>query len=193
MIAGHRFIVLGGSHCERHGGAASGSGGVPNRDQRRRLMTDPDPSRRRLLAGLVLVLNGLAAALVATPAIGYLLSPLFKRTSGQWVAIGRTSAFEGPGPHQVRYEYRDEGGYTIEQKRWAAFVVRVGDEVIVLSPVCTHMGCNVAVNDAKTTFECPCHGGQYDATGQVTDGPPPRPLRRFQTRLRDGILEILVT
>ncbi len=169
------------------------------------------PSRRRFLAQVVVALNSLVGILIATPAFGYLLTPLLRRRSSQWVAIDKASKFLGSAPHRVTYRYRDERGYTVEQIRRSAFVVREGDELIVLSPTCTHMGCNVAFNQAAGAgeagltrsaggptrraglFECPCHGGRYDVSGRVVDGPPPRPLRRFETRLRDGNLEIHVT
>ncbi len=156
-------------------------------------MKEWEPSRRRFLARVVVALNALVAMVVATPAAGYLLSPLLRRRSSQWVAIGRVSKFVAGIPQRVTYEYDDEGGYSVERTRRVVFVGRSEGEFIVLSPVCTHMGCNVAFNDTSSLFECPCHGGEYDVTGRVVEGPPPGPLRRFQTRVRDGNLEILVT
>jgi len=45
-----------------------------------------------------------------------------------------------------------------------------------LSPVCTHMGCHVAWNTTERSWDCPCHGGRFDAMGQVLNGPPVQPL-----------------
>jgi len=131
--------------------------------------------------------------IVATPAVGYLLSPILKRRTSQWVAIGRASQFTSEVPQRITYQYDDEDGYRVERARRAAFVRRSEEAFIVLSPVCTHMGCNVAFNEATNRFECPCHGGKYDLSGRVVDGPPPQPLPRFQTRTRAGNLEIQIT
>jgi glycine/D-amino acid oxidase-like deaminating enzyme/nitrite reductase/ring-hydroxylating ferredoxin subunit len=45
-----------------------------------------------------------------------------------------------------------------------------------LSPVCTHMGCFVQWNEQERTWDCPCHGGRFSATGERLYGPPPQDL-----------------
>jgi Rieske Fe-S protein len=41
----------------------------------------------------------------------------------------------------------------------------------VVSPTCTHMGCDVAWNVLECTWDCPCHGSRYAPDGQVIHGP----------------------
>ena len=47
-----------------------------------------------------------------------------------------------------------------------------------VSPVCTHMGCEVAFNTAERTWDCPCHGSRFDADGRVIQAPAYEDLAR---------------
>ena len=149
-------------------------------------------SRRGFLGAVVIVLNALTAALLIIPTIGYVLSPLLRRRTPRWVSLGSASELSGDTPRGVRYTYRNDSDFMERDVRRTAFVLRLDGEWIALSGNCTHMGCNVAYNAEAGTFDCPCHGGRYDRAGLVIEGPPPRALKRFRTRVVDGALEIEV-
>ncbi|MEI6899387.1 MAG: Rieske (2Fe-2S) protein [Bacteroidota bacterium] len=61
---------------------------------------------------------------------------------------------------------------------------------IALSQACTHQGCTIAFNSGMNNFVCPCHGGTYDFSGNVTGGPPPAPVKSYSVTKSGNILTI---
>ena len=68
-------------------------------------------------------------------------------------------------------------------------VVRVDQStVIALSAICTHQGCTVAYAKSTNNFVCPCHGSNYDLSGNVTAGPAVKPVKKYTAVLdADGV------
>ncbi|MCD4757773.1 MAG: Rieske 2Fe-2S domain-containing protein [Arcobacteraceae bacterium] len=51
----------------------------------------------------------------------------------------------------------------------------IGDKRYTIAiGLCTHLGCIPAWK--KDMWKCACHGGEFNANGQQTFGPPPKPL-----------------
>lgn len=55
-------------------------------------------------------------------------------------------------------------------------VVINGERYTVIIAICTHLGCIPAWVASDTQFKCACHGGEFDASGVNTFGPPPKPM-----------------
>jgi len=57
-----------------------------------------------------------------------------------------------------------------------------------LSAICPHLGCTI--QQAETTFTCPCHGSQFDRQGNVRHGPATRPMSYLAVTLEAEVLMI---
>lgn len=68
----------------------------------------------------------------------------------------------------------------------AAFRDDAGD-LHLHSAVCTHAGCVVHWNSFERCWDCPCHGSQFSAEGEVLNGPAVKPLARAEDPQRDSV------
>lgn len=73
-----------------------------------------------------------------------------------------------------------------------AIVVRrlADNSLTAVSTVCTHAGCEVRV--LPDAFECPCHGSEYDVTGEVIEGPAAKALQKFAVTENQDMITIKV-
>jgi len=55
---------------------------------------------------------------------------------------------------------------------------------------CPHLGCRVPECQTSGLFECPCHGSKYTRWGEKVDGPAPRGMDRFASRIQGDKLLI---
>jgi menaquinol-cytochrome c reductase iron-sulfur subunit len=153
----------------------------------------PVSGRRRALVlfvnTVVGVIGGGLAALLGT----FALRPARTAARERWT---RASAVTDLKPNvpvpKVLAVSRVDGWYRA-RARETVFLVWDGDSTVkALSATCTHLGCQVQWDSAKKKFLCPCHGGVYDATGQVVSGPPPAPLTVLETHVDTAADSVLV-
>jgi nitrite reductase/ring-hydroxylating ferredoxin subunit len=140
----------------------------------------------------------IAVAAFTLPALGFAIAPVFDRQTATWQPVGPLSRFSDSQYEPVVVTIEPGTG---EAGRSLAYVRRhslavdgpVKDQyehVLAISNRCVHVGCPVRYVTAAKSFVCPCHGGVYDFRGLRVGGPPPRPLDRFYTFVRDGIVLI---
>ncbi|MGM5629450.1 Rieske (2Fe-2S) protein [Apibacter raozihei] len=87
------------------------------------------------------------------------------------VPIGKMKAFVINDNHKIPYILIHLG-----EDKWRCFEQK-----------CTHLSCAVLYRHDLKKIECPCHKGFFDPeTGEVLQGPPPRPLPQLSVVIRDG-------
>ena len=145
-------------------------------------------SRRGFLKILIIVFNAMSAAALAVPGLGYLLTPVFRTGNGSWVSLGAKDKYKSTTPQKAIFAYISESAYTRKEKEgfvWICWDAMQQNAYTVFSPVCSHTGCNVAWQDARSEFVCPCHNGTYDSEGKVISGPPPKPLKKLPVKIEN--------
>lgn len=114
----------------------------------------------------------------ATPPTGALIP----QGAGIWMAV---AALESIPLGAVK---RFEAGAVI------GYLQHTDSGFIALSGVCTHMACLLQWNGSARTFDCPCHGGRFLASGAADPNAPYPypPLPAIQTKVEAGQVWVYV-
>ena len=176
---------------------------------------EEEPERYPRSVFLELSTLGIGAAiggLVTVPALGFMIAPAFVGQETDEVDLGPLANF--PEQQYVVAQFNSAKDEPPEVGRRAAFVRNNGvknemPSFTIISNRCAHVGCPTQpqglpgkAKQIKTTsgqvtltevasvsgFQCPCHGGAYDAEGNRVAGPPVRALDRYEFLIRNGNL-----
>ncbi|MBM7094636.1 MULTISPECIES: ubiquinol-cytochrome c reductase iron-sulfur subunit [Alteribacter] len=149
-------------------------------------------SRRQFLTYTLTGVGGFMAAGMLMPMARFALDPALQ--AGGDTDFVRVASVDELTDEPTRFNFtieQEDAWYTSDVDR-VAWVYREGDEIIALSPVCTHLGCTVnweGNEDYPEQFYCPCHFGRFEKDGtNVPNTPPTRPLDVYEMEVRDGDL-----
>ena len=152
------------------------------------------PDRRRFLSRLSIGLSAAMGAVLGLPVVGFLLSPLARKSPRVWRPVGPVEKFPAGQTVDVSFEDASPLPWAGVTANTAAWLRRVDETSFVAYTVhCTHLGCPVRWVASAQLFLCPCHGGVYYADGARAAGPPPKPLPQYPVRVRGGQVEILTS
>jgi hypothetical protein len=151
-------------------------------------------TRRGLFTGGALAAGGIATAAFGLPTLGFALGPIFEdQLPDRFQDVGPESDFNPdtyvPRVIDIVPEVGEAGKTTIYVRRFNPERDNPTNSdlpYVAISTRCAHLGCPVRYVQASQRFICPCHGGVYGFEGEVTGGPPVRPLDRFYTKVENG-------
>jgi Rieske Fe-S protein len=151
------------------------------------------PERRRALVlivnSVVSVIGGALSALLGV----FALKPQTAPSRDRWIRAGALSDLEPHVPAaRILVVPRVDGWYRERAPQTVFLVWDGGKQVRAMSATCSHLGCQVHWDAKSKHFRCPCHGGVYDGSGKVLEGPPPRPLDVLDARVETANDAVLV-
>lgn len=83
---------------------------------------------------------------------------------------------------EVSARYKDQ---------YRVWIVHLGNRLVSILAICTHLGCTPNWLDSDEIYKCPCHGSAYYKNGVNFAGPAPRPMDRVAIRLNaQGKIEV---
>jgi menaquinol-cytochrome c reductase iron-sulfur subunit len=150
-------------------------------------------SRRAILTAIVVgAVTTAAGALMAAPAVRFVVYPLMHPTSGaDWFPLGKLDSFQELAPIRAEVDVRKRDGWRVTTTRQTVWVTRSADgQLLVLSAICTHLGCVVPYKPELQQFACPCHRAFYAKDGARISGPQRRGLDPLPTKIENDTLYV---
>jgi Rieske Fe-S protein len=117
------------------------------------------------------------------------LRPRLTAPSDQWLDVATVSELTGPQPIAKKVLADHVSGWAVTKEEHNVFVLPAKNNQ-VLSTICPHEGCEVAWEQARNRFSCPCHESYFAADGSRISGPASRGLDALPTRVQDGKLQV---
>lgn len=149
-------------------------------------------TRRDFVKAVITTMGAVMGIVIGLPAIGYIIGPAFRPKENEiWVPLGPLKDYPIGVPKPFNFTRSQINGWERTVNSYGVFVIRNDEsQVLVLSNICTHLGCRVSWHTDLQHYVSPCHNGHFDIVGSVVSGPPPRPLDEFTTKIENGNLYI---
>jgi menaquinol-cytochrome c reductase iron-sulfur subunit len=152
---------------------------------------DKQLGRRNFMKVAIASIGGLIGAAFGLPAIPYIMGPALQKETDSWIQLGSISKVELNIPTLFKKTIETQTGWISTEEEISVYVLTSnGQDYVVMSNVCTHLGCRVRWIPEEDSFFCPCHNGVFAKDGTVVAGPPPRPLDQFESKVEDGVIFI---
>lgn len=144
--------------------------------------------KRKRRAGVGFAMLGFAVSGAAAYLGGHLVF-------GEQIGVDHTKAQVMPKeftPVMAEADLPDNRLTKVEANGVPVLLVRLGGKLQALAHTCSHLGGPLSEGELQgDVVQCPWHGSRFRLEdGSVVDGPATFPQPRFETRVRDGQIEV---
>jgi cytochrome b6-f complex iron-sulfur subunit len=141
-------------------------------------------SRRSVLQGLGVTAIG-ALVLGGCQTSGTTLSTATSSTCGGNTCIDTSNASNSALASAGGAMIVDMGADSV------AVIRKSATEVVALSAICTHAGCEMDYDEPNQRMDCGCHGSQFALDGSVIQGPAQRPVKIYQASVNGNVITVV--
>ncbi len=154
--------------------------------------SDADQVSRRGFVGWAIGLGtGFVALVAGIPALTLFAGTTGAAAAGPFVKVTDVASIPTGVPTALTFVEESTDAYLHQILPRSVWAMKTSEtEVVVYSPICPHLGCQVFWSPEKKKYDCPCHGSVFTADGKVVEGPSPRPLDTLPSKIQDGSLYV---
>ena len=152
----------------------------------------PDDVTRRGFVGWAIGLGtGFIALVIGVPVLGSVAKGVAPAKAGDYIKVADVSAIPTGEPYGVSFVETVQDAYDYAQVPHSVYVMKKSDtDIVVYSPVCPHLGCQVFFDRQAKQYVCPCHASLFAEDGARVAGPTPRGLDTLPSKIDAGALMV---
>ena len=148
-------------------------------------------SRRGFVGWAMGLGAGFVGLTLGVPLVGSLAVPTAQAKPGDFVRVADISTIPVGEPFGISFAETTTDAYMVTTLPHSVYALKKSDtDIVVYSPVCPHLGCQVFFDRQVKQYVCPCHGSRFAEDGARLAGPTPRGLDTLPSKIDKGGLYV---
>lgn len=161
-------------------------------------------TRRQFLTYALGGTGAFMGTMIVAPLVVSAFDPLHRSGGAAYSKTSwKPSDFDDKYPTHVTFDAYSADAWNSQSSPNDVYVIKYQNKLMVMSHVCTHLGCHVDGSEennqsvapqygsGKYWFHCPCHGSLYNVYGvNSPSSPAPRPLDLYKYQVTNGVVEV---
>jgi len=146
-------------------------------------------SRRGFVGWAVGIGAGFVALVAGIPLVGSLAESSATAAPSDYVQVADVSAIPVGEPYGISFAQETQDAFNVTMLPHSVYALKKSDtDIVVYSPVCPHLGCQVYFDRSAKEYVCPCHASTFAIDGARISGPTPRGLDTLPSKIEKGAL-----